>query len=125
MDALEEVLAHHGIKGMSWGVRRRRGKSGTVSSTTPHSNVSDDAAKAQGAHATVKKHGSTDPLSNQELSHLVNRINLEQQYVRLTTPKKNAGRKFVQEVLLGVGKQQVTKLASDAATKAVSGAMKK
>lgn len=129
MDTLDMIISksisHHGIRGMKWGVRRRRGKGGTVGSAHPPSSTSEDAKKAQQSHATVKKHGSTDPLSNQELQHLVGRINLEQQYVRLTTPKKNAGAKFAKEILIGVGKNQVTKLASDAAAKAVSAAIKK
>lgn len=127
MESLEEVLAHHGIRGMRWGIRRKRGPGGTVGSGSPsHPATSEDAANAKEFHDRAKTHG-THTLSNKELQHLVNRINLEQQYSRVTSNqgKKNAGKKFAKEILIGVGKTQITKLASDAATKAVSGALRK
>lgn len=127
MQTFEETLKHFGIRGMKWGVRRPRGPEGTVRSlkTGGHANVSEDAKKAHDAHKKVQTSRSTDPLSNPELQHLVNRINLEQQYIKLTTPEKSAGAKIAKDVLVGVGKQQASKLASDAATKAISKSLKK
>ena len=131
METLEEVLAHHGIRGMKWGVRKRRGSDGKVSggstSTPPH--VSEDAMLARTAHETVKKHGSTDPLSNKDLQHLVNRINLEQQYNKLTTQpsKVNKGAKIAGSILANVGKQLAAEIVKGHATKALAkaGALKK
>lgn len=88
LDRGANFLEHFGIKGMHWGVRRSRGPSGRVSGPSrPHNpSLSEDARKAKESHAIVKTHGSTDPLSNKDLQHLVSRLNLEQQFYRLTQP---------------------------------------
>lgn len=106
----EEYLTHYGIRGMKWGVRRKR-------SSGP--DPSDDKKSANAAASKVGKKGNTDALSNRELQSLVNRMNLEQQYTRLqgTSKRTNPGAKFAKEILLGVGKQQALKFANDYAAK--------
>lgn len=81
--AVAEVLEHHGIKGMKWGIRRERGSDGTVGGGKPKQKVSKDAKKAAAAAEKAKKHG-TKSLSNEEMQALVNRINLEQQLSQKT-----------------------------------------
>ena len=71
-------LAHYGVLGMKWGVRRK--------SRTP----SADSAKAK---AIRKK--KVNEMSNQELRDLNNRLQLERQYKDLTK-KKSVGKKAVQ-----------------------------
>lgn len=70
-------LYHHGVKGMRWGVRRKKPR------------VSEDAARAQ----RIRKK-SLSEMSNQELKDLNNRLNLERQYKDLTK-KKSKGQKAV------------------------------
>jgi hypothetical protein len=101
------VISHHGIKGQKWGVRRARGSDGTVSSAHPSSS---DAAKATELHNRVKSAGGTHTLSNPELQHLVNRMNLEQSFSRLSSSQKNAGQKLAEEILVSAGKQHLTSL---------------
>ena len=115
---LDDILAHYGVKGMKWGVRRRRDDGGGKSSAPKH-KVSDDAQAAKD-FKTRAKSGGTDTLSNKELQHLVNRMNLEQQYSRLKKGNPNPGAKFAKELLVGVGKQQILKLANDAVSKPVA-----
>ena len=71
-------LAHYGVLGMKWGVRKK--------SRTP----SSDSAKVKPLR---KKH--VDEMSNQELRDLNNRLQLERQYKDLTK-KKSIGKKAVQ-----------------------------
>lgn len=125
MDTLEDTLAHFGIKGMRWGVRRPVGSSGHVEGGSSH-GPSSDAERASEYHSRAKSTG-VHSLSNQELEHLTKRLNLEQQYSRLTSggSRKSAGAKFAKDILTQVGKQQAAKLASDAASKAVAGALKR
>ena len=110
-ETLDATLAHFGIPGMKWGRRKSRGPSVVVpSGPQPVTvktkmdgkniletsggrghNPSEDAVKA--ASIRQKAHASgTSSLSNQELSTLVNRMNLESNYQKAivagTVPRK-------------------------------------
>ena len=93
---VEEFLAHYGVPGMRWGVRRSH----------PGVPPSHDAATAAKLKVRVAKAGGTQTLTNAELKALVTRMNLEQQYSGLSQVKVNAGRKMVNDVLLNVAKQE-------------------
>ena len=97
--ATDNILAHYGILGMKWGVRR---------TSAQLDADSDDAVRAKTSRATAKANRSTDPLSNQDLQHLVNRMNLDQQYARLSAPTKSRGRKFVESLILSPKKRDKT-----------------
>lgn len=94
-------LAHFGVKGMKWGVRKQ---------PTLHP-ASEDSAKAT-AHRVQAKTKGIHTLSNKDLQEYINRANLEQQFNRLSTQQKskNAGVKWVTNVLSEVGKQQAKNL---------------
>lgn len=101
--SVDDVLSHHGIKGQRWGVRRSRGSDGTVK--TGHV-VSEDASKAAASKVIVKTHG-TSALSNQDLQHLVSRMNLEQQFDKLSKSpsgitKIKKGHEAVRQILNAV-----------------------
>lgn len=76
-DKIEEFLSHHGIKGMKWGVRRRRSSSGTVEK--PKTQASDEGRAAREILAKQKQHG-TASLTNQELQMVNARIKLEKEF---------------------------------------------
>lgn len=84
MDAGQEFLAHHGVKGMKWGVRKAKATAGSI--RTKHlarkakrHPQSPEAARAHALRKQVKKKG-LDSLSNSELQALNNRLNLEANY---------------------------------------------
>lgn len=73
---VDEFLEHYGVKGMRWGVRKRRDEG--------------ERAKKFGGKGRRKSGTQESPLKNlsdKELREIVNRMNLEQQYARLTTPQ--------------------------------------
>lgn len=99
MSGVEKMLAHYGIKGMRWGVRRNVGSDGRVDVTTtaqPGKKVVAKGGQGQPAHEDAirtavskqkAKASTTDSLSTKELQELVNRMNLEQQYSKLSQEK--------------------------------------
>lgn len=86
------TLKHYGVKGMKWGVRRKR---------TSHEDY-------QKAHS--KK--SVREMSDKELRERNNRLQMEQQYAQLTK-RKNRGAKAVKAIIAGAG----TLVALDGALK--------
>lgn len=110
---LEDTLAHFGVKGMKWGVRRPVGSSGRVTGGSSHPS-SSDAERAKEYHKKATTAG-VHVLSNQELEHLTKRMNLEQQYTRLRASgnKRAAGQKIAKDILLQVGKQHISKVLSE------------
>lgn len=94
MSDLDDILAHYGIKGMRWGVRRSRaeldraaGRRVAKGKPVTKTKASADAIRAAQLKKTAKKQG-TKVLSNNELKELNTRIQLEQQYKNLNKGKK-------------------------------------
>ena len=119
-DLVEEFfLAHFGVKGMRWGVRKPAGSPPGPASEVSFKNRPDgkklkttggkevpaheDAKKAAVTKQIAKK-STTDALSNQELQALVTRMQLEANYKRLNEQNVSAGRKFITKLL--TNKQQ-------------------
>lgn len=86
VEADDDSLEHYGVKGMRWGKKKRAKK--------------EAAEKAQAERDAIKN------MSDDELKKKINRIKLEKEYVKLTTPEISAGRKVVGELLMEVGKQK-------------------
>lgn len=115
--SLEDTLAHYGIKGMRWGVRRDNpsGKSsgtpvsdrrGNPIRKTKRGNyrnskgeeIAPDAARVRANQAKARAKG-TDNLSTKELQELVNRLDLEKRYDKVTSSKqKSLGQKVFHEL---------------------------
>ena len=99
-----------GVKGMRWGHHK-------VPTSEDHTRVDQTKQKA--------KAGGTKALSNRELQDAINRLNLEQQFKRLNPSKTEKAVRFVADILLGVGKQQIIRVANDVAAKQVGNLIKK
>lgn len=109
-----DALAHFGVKGMRWGVRKddKVGDSGKVETTKPKHPASEDFTRARASQAK-----GADALSTKELQELVTRMNLEQQYSKLTSgPEVKKGKSFVEKALEQFAQEQTKKLIGLVAT---------
>ena len=77
-----------GVKGMKWGVRNKRKASGDSSSNGRSSN-GQKPAKMRRKRVPVSK------MTTKQLQDRVNRINLENQYKRLTQTKRDKAINFM------------------------------
>jgi hypothetical protein len=94
---VEDALKHHGVKGMRWGVRRKR---------TPSADASTIA---------VLKKKKVFELSDAELKKINNRLNLEKQYRQLNPTAKDKVRKSVKSVGTILNNKKVKEVLSTAA----------
>jgi hypothetical protein len=128
-EIVEDILAHHGVKGMRWGVRRKatvgaqevivsdKRKKLKTSGGAGHPAHSD-AIRARTSGQVAKKSGYK-ALSNQELQAYTQRLNLEQQAKRLSFEDSSPPKKFVLKLLGQTGKQQASEVANQAASQAI------
>ena len=130
-----DELYHHGIKGMKWGVRRTPAQLGhdtggvdlqkakkkvdaanTIVNETR--NINNNVSKKQTKKVQKQKMSEVKSMSDQELRERVNRLNMEQQYIRMSSEQMNAGRANINSVLNNVG--TVVNVASSALAIAVA-----
>lgn len=104
----EHVLAHEGIKGMRWGIRRGPPYPLKRGIKTPVKSVQKSAVKKEATSKPAKTSTSIRDLSDDELRRVISRLQMEKQYKELTAKQKSAGRKFV-ESLLTSSTQEIAK----------------
>lgn len=123
-----QFLAHYGVKGMKWGVRKDRspvevgaeatqtllrGKAKVKTTGGQAQPASPDAIRAATQKQKLKKSGAA-ALSNRELQELQTRLQLEVNVKRLDAETASAGKKFVKkavgENVRRVGAQEVASI---------------
>lgn len=95
---VEEFLAHFGVKGMKWGVRRAANE---ANAAPEHKALTTTKQKA-------KSGGGTKALSNKDLQEAITRMNLEEQYnsLKAKQSKINKGLALVTSILGVTSKAQ-------------------
>lgn len=120
----EQVIAHIGVKGMKWGVRKRRetsseaapdhetvtvkrSASGKVETSGGRGHgMSEDAMRAVANRQKARASGR-DSLSNKEMQDIITRMELEGKYNRVMAANvapKSRGRQLVENLLAQEGK---------------------
>lgn len=106
-------LTHHGVKGMKWGIRKRRQAPSVSKSdkTTTAKTVNSKANKPKRTNS-FRDRPDNRRMSDAELKQRLSRLQMEKQYKDLTTSPRS--KSFVKEILADSGKQAARQLASRA-----------
>lgn len=117
---LTDFFGHYGVKGMRWGVRRTDAELGRASGKKKESSGSSGEKKVVGKTKTTGKRA--EDLSDAQLQKVLNRMNMEANYARMTAPppgKLEAATKFMSEIARDVAKKQITAVANAYAADAI------
>lgn len=122
MEKYEEMLEHHGIKGMRWGVRRYQNPDGsrTALGKKRESSRNDKEKKARKADAKNRR-----TMSDVDLKKRIERMKLEKEYKNLVDEDIAPGKKYIFEILSAIGKKTIPIVAAGALAYGVKVAMTK
>lgn len=124
------VLAHHGIKGMKWGVRRTPEQLARASGRPVRKPAGQDSSTKKNTPASTSTAKKTlSDLSDDELRQRISRLELEKRYKDLEKadmkPKSTRGRDFCVNVLETIGKNTLTNIGTQAANHVLGEAINK
>lgn len=131
---IENILAHVGVKGMRWGVRRKAtvgaqeviisDKRKRLKTTGGRGHPAHSDATSVRVSGQIARKSGMKALSNQQLQAYNQRMNLEQQAKRLSYNDKSPPKKFILKLLGQTGQQQAQETANAVASKQVKRLLK-
>lgn len=105
---------------MKWGVRKDRRKGGGRRKKTLGSGRRTKGGVVRRGKKTTKYTDDSDltKFSDEELRRRLNRVQMEKQYVQLTTKGPSVGKRIAQEVLKEIGKEYLKTVIKGGLSKA-------
>lgn len=94
-----DYLAHFGVKGMQWGVRKNRSSKSSSSSSSSKPQAKD--------------------MTDDDLKKAISRMQLEKQYSDLSSPPKKSGSNYANSLLQSAGKTAMSTIVAAVTAKAV------
>lgn len=82
----EQYLMHYGVKGMRWGIRRKR----KSSNSNVRKKSSDDEAKKKASNSKARKKEKVTAMDDAELQRRLARLRMETELERLTKQQSTA-----------------------------------
>lgn len=135
----DDYLAHYGVLGMKWGVRRTAAQLGNrVRSKRAQAKRKQSLAKARATREKNRKAAakrqqlldkgllSPKKMTDAELKAKIERLNLEKEFKKsMTEARGDGGKKYVTDILKKIGENTMTNLGTQAATHIVGNAINK
>lgn len=106
----EDYLEHYGVKGMKWGVRKDRPSLSSRIRKARSNRKAREISKRSPERRAVDKIQTKKKakyMTDNELKTVINRLNLEAQYNRLTLEVYSPGKKFAKDFLTKNGGKSV------------------
>ncbi len=100
-----DEIAHHGVKGMKWGVRKDR-----YSQTGSRKKSANAKQKESRKRASANRRS----LSDKDLDQMINRLEKEKKLKNLVADDVSPGRKFINGIMSDAGKRGLTTVATGA-----------
>ena len=135
----DDYLAHYGVLGMKWGVRRTAAQLGNrVRGKRAQAKRKQSLAKARATREKNRKAAakrqklldkgllSPKKMTDAELKARIERLNLEKEFKKsMTEARGDGGKKYVTDILKKIGENTLTNLGTQAATHIVGNAINK
>ena len=135
----DDYLAHYGVLGMKWGVRRTAAQLGNrIRGKRTQAKRKQSLAKARATREKNRKAAakrqklldkgllSPKKMTDAELKARIERLNLEKEFKKsMTDARGDGGKKYVTDILKKIGENTLTNLGTQAATHVIGEAINK